>query len=535
MRTRTRSLLLPCAALLAAAARAPPAVDRPQYACLDNCCQWDPKDPSSYTQASVDLILAQLNGTRGSADGKRRLCLGTDFWVEYDADVPTMLKSMDALLELALANDIPVSLSIDATQWYSTRPDVWNWFNSELPGFAPENRMNVEWSAFNPLNATSIAWRNWGTDPAHPAASQVRLLSPAPNFASTAFRTAAAQSMAPVAARVAAWLAALPPERRSMLAYVRSVQELWQGTNYYFYPGANDENGVVQWPPSEDPSDIALSAQIGFAAVCTMNIACGGPMTQAALDATVSDFVAFAGGVLASAGIPRSRRMSHTGSFFGHPPAPGRLVFNSPMAAVTAASAPGWSLYLGDVDASADAGLGAALDAIAGTPWGAPEFAPFFSGGTAEEWAAGFEATMGFRNNRLVVLQNWLAVANYTPALEALVAVLSASPGCLVDAAQALAAQQLNASAWRLSWAPGADAAALAVQASFSPLLLPSGALAVPFASAPLAGDATQLDLTVPPDGAGAPVYWTVVSSGCGGAPPDAAAQVVVSDVASFE
>ena len=521
-----------CAA--SAAAQAAAAFDRPQYLCLDNIGQWDPKDPSSFSQASVDLILARLGGARGSADGKRRLCLSFDFWVEYDADVPTMLQSIDALLALALANDLPLSVSIDATQWYSTRPDVWNWWDAQLPGFSPENRMNVEWSAFDPTNATSIAWRNWGTDPADPAASQVRLLSPAPNLASTAYRAAAAQAMAPVAARVAAWLAALPPERRSMLAYVRSVQELWQGTNFYWYPGANNPDGSLNWPPAADPADVALSAQIGFAAVCTMNIACGGPMTQAALDATVADFVGFAGGVLASAGVPRSRRMSHTGSFFGHAPAPGRLIFNSPMAAVTAAAAPGWSLYLGDTNASACAGLGAALDAVGGTPWGAPEFSPFFAGGSAADWAAGFEATMGFRNNRLVVLQNWLAVANYSPALEAIVAVLSASPGCLVDAAQALAAQRLNASAWRLSWAPGADAQALAVQAAFSPLLLPSGALAAPFASADLGGADAQLDLVVPADGAGAPVYWAVVSSGCA-AGGSGAAQVVVSDVATFQ
>lgn len=145
-----------------------------------------------------------------------------------------MLQSIDALLALALANDVPLSLSVDAIQWYSTRPDVWNWWDAQLPGFSPENRMNVEWSAFDPTNATSIAWRNWGTDPADPAASQVRLLSPAPNLASTAYRAAAAQAMVPVAARIAAWLAALPPQRRSMLAYVRSVQELWQGTNFYW-------------------------------------------------------------------------------------------------------------------------------------------------------------------------------------------------------------------------------------------------------------------------------------------------------------
>ena len=104
---------------------------------------------------------------------------------------------------------------------------------------------------------------------------------------------------------------------------------------------------------------------------------------------------------------------------------------------------------------------------------------------------------------------------------------------------KALAAQPLNASAWRLSWAPppggvgGADG--LEVQASFSPLLLPSGGLAVPFAAAALAADAAQLDLAVPAEGAGTPVYWAVAARGCGGGGGAATEQWVVSDVESFE
>lgn len=84
-------------------------------------------------------------------------------------------------------------------------------------------------------------------------------------------------------------------------------QELWQGTNYWWYPGANLPNGTVAWPPSADPqTGVAGSAQVGYAALCAHgNGACSGAVTTARLDAVIASFVEFAAGVLTDAGIPR--------------------------------------------------------------------------------------------------------------------------------------------------------------------------------------------------------------------------------------
>lgn len=298
-----------------------------------------------------------------------------------------MLESTDALLALALDNDLPLSLSIDATQWWQFREDLWNWYDKSRPTYNDANRYNVEWYDWDPVNATSISWRNWG--------SQFRMPSPAPNFASPAFREAAAAAMGPIAARVAAWYVSLPPSKKYLLAYVRCTQELWQGTNYFYYPGANALNGTVSWPPSDDPhSGVAGSAQIGYAALCSRSCPCAGPITVARIDTAISSFVEFAAGVLSDAGIPRfvaaylkhrvvntsyiyscpirSRIMSHTGTFFANPPTDA-VVFNSPAAAVTSSAAPGWSLYNSEaINVGGNAGLAAVLAAIDGTPWGAP-------------------------------------------------------------------------------------------------------------------------------------------------------------------
>jgi hypothetical protein len=103
-----------------------------------------------------------------------------------------------------------------------------------------------------------------------------------------------------------AWLLSFAPHL-SLSPGNADLQELWQGTNFFYYPGANAPNGSVNWPPSSDPqSGVAGATQIGYAALCTPAFTnCSGAVTVAALDESIASFVAFAAGVLADAGIPR--------------------------------------------------------------------------------------------------------------------------------------------------------------------------------------------------------------------------------------
>lgn len=194
---------------------------RPQYICLNRATPtasgWDPAKPASFTQSSVDEMLAAMNSTRGT--DSRRLCLSLNLWTLYGANTSTALESLDALLALVEVNDVPISISIDPTQWWQTAAVLYNWDAPGQAGYDPANALNVEWSSPSPAGATNISWRNWG--------SQFRMPSPHPNFASPAFRSAAAASVFPLAARLAGWFAGLPPSRRYLLAYARPTQELW--------------------------------------------------------------------------------------------------------------------------------------------------------------------------------------------------------------------------------------------------------------------------------------------------------------------
>ena len=505
---RGRSAVL---ALLAAGLCQPASgvYEQPQYVCMNKmygCTTqagcWNENSPSTVTQASVDLLLSSLNNTRGG--DARRLCLGWQINVLDGASAPaTKLASLDNLLALSEANALPILIAVDAFEFWGGAPQLWNWWNMSLPGFSAANRANVEWTGPSPDNATSIAWCDWGAQFRKP---------PGPNLASAAFRAASASAMGPLLARLAAWHDGLAAKGTQwLLAGIKPAWEAWIGTNYFFYPGGNHFTNA---DPANDPTvGISASAQVGFAAVCAGGGPCAAPLTPAALDDALNDYLEFVAGAVAAAGIPRHKVITHAGSFYGA--APTRAVaFNSPRPSVTRAAKPGWSLYSIAHDPRAGGALEAALDLVSGAPWGASEWR--YMGGNSgtpqEQWHAAFNNTLSYRNNRLVTVYNW---ENIPPeALAAAAQALAEPPPCLVDAPRGLAAARRNATHVRLSWTPGALADAQLLAAGSAPRTDYSGALATAdVAAATLDGAAQGLDVAA---AQGAGFFWTVVSRGCG-------------------
>jgi hypothetical protein len=140
---------------------------------------------------------------------------------------------------------------------------------------------------------------------------------------------------------------------------------------------------------------------------------------------------------------------------------------------------------------------------------------------------AAFKATLGFRNNRLIVIQNWSSISGDAAALQALVTTLLAGPSCLTGAPVGLTSTRLNATAWQLGWTmPGLDTEAQTlVVALVGTALLPSGQLAVPLQVTPLAASDAAFTLVIPGALGPEPFYWQVLASGCGGT------QAIVADV----
>lgn len=485
------------------------AFEQPQYICWNKmygCTTqpgcWDEDIPESISQASIDLFLAALSGQRGSE--KRRLCLGYQFNV-LSGPLAPKLNALDNILALSEANNLPVVLTIDPFEFWDGMPQLWNFWNSSHPGYDPNNVMNVEWTGPSPANATSVSWANWG--------AQFRK-APCPNLSSVAFRAAAAEAMRPFLSRIADFDASLALQRKQwLLAGVKCSWEASIGVNYFEYP---NPNSFTNLDPAYDPqTGISESVQIGYAAVCTGSNECpiSGEITQSQLDLALNSYLEFVAGLVASAGIPRHKILTHAGSFFGDPPTKS-VLFNSPAPSVTMKAKAGWSFYTYAFDPRTASGLSETLDLIEGAPWAATEWR--YMGGLnsslppEQQWYDAFNNTISLRNCRLIDVYNIENVPE--EALAASQQILAEVPTCLVDSAANLSSVRLNTTHSRLSWVPGSDTMTQRLSVSANADTDLSGNLLVPnILSQMLSGVDSLYDLLL----SELPAYWTIVSSGC--------------------
>jgi hypothetical protein len=102
--------------------------------------------------------LVERVGMKG--DGKTRL-LGFGLPIEtyeFEAHLPSLIRSAFAA---AREHDVAVMLQFDFHLAWKNRPDLWNWFDPNKPGYNPNNKYNVEWHGWDgPPN--KVRYLNWG-------------------------------------------------------------------------------------------------------------------------------------------------------------------------------------------------------------------------------------------------------------------------------------------------------------------------------------------------------------------------------------
>jgi hypothetical protein len=102
--------------------------------------------------------LAEKIGMKG--DGKTRLLgfgLPTSTF-EVEEQLPSRIRSGFAA---AREHDMAVMIHFDCHLAWKNRPDLWNWFDPNKPGYAPKNWYNVEWHGWGgPPN--KVRYLNWG-------------------------------------------------------------------------------------------------------------------------------------------------------------------------------------------------------------------------------------------------------------------------------------------------------------------------------------------------------------------------------------
>ncbi len=102
--------------------------------------------------------LVERVGMKG--DGKTRL-LGFGLPLEtyeFEEHLPGLIRSA---FTAAREHDVAVMLQFDFHLAWKNRPDLWNWFDPNKPGYNPNNTYNVEWHGWDgPPN--KVRYLNWG-------------------------------------------------------------------------------------------------------------------------------------------------------------------------------------------------------------------------------------------------------------------------------------------------------------------------------------------------------------------------------------
>ena len=112
---------------------------------------WRQQHPDSFTAAGFEEVVDGV-GTRGND----RLRIGASFFFSMlEVPLDVLSRSLTRLLETAEQTGIPILITLDGQNWWQNRPDLWNWWDPNLPGFDEANRHNVEWTGWGPEHAIS--------------------------------------------------------------------------------------------------------------------------------------------------------------------------------------------------------------------------------------------------------------------------------------------------------------------------------------------------------------------------------------------
>ncbi|MEI6810275.1 MAG: hypothetical protein WCN95_16270 [bacterium] len=310
-------------------------------------------------------------------------------------------------LKLSQEYNLPVVVQFDGENWWSERPDLWNWWDPAKPGYNPANRANVEWTGWQPTNAIKIAWRNWGR--------QLRV-QPPPNLMSPAFRKVCSEEMNVLVPIVLKWWRSLPKDKKDLFVGIKVGHESSIGVNAWYYPNGND---LLNKPEKDDPTtglnhshlpDRGVTA-IGYAAVKTAGLCKSGDLTEADVAEVSHRHLDGICRELKKLGVPRDRLFTHGAGWKS-----GERLYH---AAVNTSSCPGWSFYQYASDPSKDVGVQECLKNSDAPYFGAVEWL-FMESTQTGPWCKALENTLAMPRCRFLCIYNWQGIMDNKEILSAI-------------------------------------------------------------------------------------------------------------------
>ena len=380
--------------------------------------EWNIANPESFTQAGFEEI-GQVFPTPQDAKVRVGVSFVFDF-LRYD--IEKVRDSLKRYLELSLESGVPVMINLDGQNWREHRPDLWNWWDPEKPGYDPDNVNNVEWCGWDASKALKIGWRNWG--------SQIRVL-PEMNLASPAVLEAHEEALDALLPIVAHWYGGLPENRRTLFGGVKLGHEASIGVNAYYYPNGNHYLEAYPNDPSKDPAYGRDASKgwhgglqpIGYAAVKTQGIKARGTLTRDDIAQVTHGYLTTLCRMASKHGLPRDKVYTHQGGTYA--PWDKHLPF---WPAFNDYATPGWSFYW--VDPANASGLKRAQNEHGQQSWAAVEW--WWAGNSVAEWKDHFERTLCFAKCRNICVYNWncgLSLKNAPHGRQALNEIVRESAG----------------------------------------------------------------------------------------------------------
>jgi hypothetical protein len=375
--------------------------------------RWSVFHPDSFSQAGIYEILNTV-GTRGRTD--RRLAVSYTFsYLNHDQDHPISktVDSLKNLLKLAVSCDFPVIVHLDGVNWWSRRPELWNFYAPTAHGYNNENVNNVERYDWGTTEGTAVklGWRNWG---------QQQRIAPAPNLASVKFREEQVKALNVVLPVVAQWYNALPSDRKYLLGGVVFGWELSTYWNAYYYENGNDlltEDSLVwlnRHYPNDPQNGPGNTIPLGYAAAQTLGLQPEkGPIKSETIDAICKDYLEFLINEALRLGMDPKKIITHTLFATNHPGA-------ASISNVTDVI-PGWT-----TSTTSFRNLDQVINKAGGRPWAAIEVHP------QEIRADLLKSMFAHRNNRYINIFNWEQIKNnadFTGALKEALIGNGVAPG----------------------------------------------------------------------------------------------------------
>lgn len=263
-------------------------------------------EPDLVTPGVIANCVKRLGATT-SADGRRRFGFSTQICILKQPTEETVEYVQNALRE-SEENNVPVAIRLMGDRFWDNRPELWNWWAPDQPGFNPKNIENVEWYGWGKENAVKMGWVKWGPGSFIP-------LVPSPNLASPAYIAANKKELDVLLPIIVKWQENLPADRKDLMAGIVFGWEMQADHLGAFYKGY-EKDDIYTWlkrPSTDRPETMGEPIQLGFSAATTLGLQ--GGKGSLLTDDTVAEIMRYyfeaMADIAVAHGIPEEKIMLH--------------------------------------------------------------------------------------------------------------------------------------------------------------------------------------------------------------------------------